>query len=249
MWGVPLAPDLPRRIAAMPEALRGLDADVICLQEVWTSDVRGVLVDGLAPAYAATPGARGGLLVLSRFPIEAERFTRFPYVRGSSLVETLAGKGRLDVVVRTPLGRVRVVDSHLAAGDVMARNAELRVLLDHLPRDLPLVVGADTNFWSVWQGELTSEYESVIAAGLEDANPPRVLPNGRLDPGAPTRPGWPRPEGDPWGRSYPDHVFYAPGGGIDVRVVAYRQAFDAPEDALSDHDAQVVELRLVRTKD
>lgn len=228
----------------MPAALRSLDADVICLQEVWVPGARESLARALSAEYAIARSTAGGLMVLSRLPILGERYRKFPEIEGESLVEALAGKGLLEVEIGTDLGPVRVVDSHLASGDAVARDRQLRFLLSHVERDLPLVVAADTNFWKVWQGARTAPYESVLAAGLRDADPPRVGKDGTLDAGEPTRPGWPRGSRDSWGPTYPDHVFYRGTAGVGVRVVGFRQALDTADAALSDHNALVADFRL-----
>jgi len=227
-------------------ALRALDADVICLQEVWLPHARALLERALSPEYAAARSTGGGLMVLARLPIAAQRFTRFPDAPGASLVERIAGKGMLEVQVRTDLGLIRVVDAHMAAGDVLARDRQLEFLLAHMSRDLPLVVAADTNFWKVWQGVLTPQYESVIAAGWLDAAPPHRTPAGRFDAGEPTRPGYPRGRRDEWGPTFPDHIFYAPAAGVTLCVGGFRQALDTSESALSDHNALVADLVLNR---
>jgi len=233
----------------MPAALRALDADVICLQEVWVPRARALLKRALSARYTATRSAAGGLMVFSRFPIVTERFIRFPYVPGMSLIEGIVGKGLLEVQLETRLGPIRVIDAHLASGDTVGRNGQLRFLLAKVGRDLPLVVAADTNFWKVWQGALTPEYKSVLAAGWLDAAPPRLTQDGCFDAGAPTRPGWPRGRRDAWGPTFPDHIFYAPAAGVTLRVVGFRQALNTPQTALSDHNALVAEFHLDHTCD
>lgn len=244
----PLSQDVDGRVARMPAALRALGGDLFCLQEVWWPGTRSLLERAFSPEYTATQGTAGGLIVLSRFPVVTERFTRFPHVPGMSLVEVIAGKGMLEVQIETPLGLIRVVDAHLASGDAVARDAQLRFMLAHVGRDLPLVVAADTNFWKVWRGALTPQYDSMLAAGWLDAAPPRRAPDGSFDAGDPTRPGWPRDHGDEWGPTFPDHVLYAPAAGTTLRVAGFRQALDTPQSALSDHNALVADFLLGRAE-
>jgi len=244
----PLSEDLAGRLARMPAALRALDGDVICLQEVWLPDARARLERALSPEYTAAQSPAGGLMVLSRLPIVAERFTRFPDVPGMSFLQGLTGKGMLEVRIETGQGPMHVVDAHLVSDDAVGRDGQLVFLLGHVPRDLPLIVAADTNFWKVWHGAFTPQYESVLAAGFRDAAPPRRVPDGGLDPGAPTRPGWPRGQRDAWGPTFPDHIFYLPAPGEALRATGFHQALDTPEAALSDHNALVAEFHLDRTQ-
>ena len=88
----PLARDVSYRIESIGEKLPDYHFDVIAFQEVWTSGARRELLRagaraGFGHAWAGEGVSwlqgteRGGLMVLSRWPIEDVRFERFA-VRG-----------------------------------------------------------------------------------------------------------------------------------------------------------------------
>jgi endonuclease/exonuclease/phosphatase family metal-dependent hydrolase len=129
-WGLPepLGRDVSARIEAIGQRLPSLHLDVIAFQEVWTSDAARRLREagrraGLPHSWfdEGTFGARtvGGLLVLSRFPIDRVDFERFA-LRGEPKrvvadLEYLSGKGFAMVRLETPEGPLTVVDTHLHA--------------------------------------------------------------------------------------------------------------------------------------
>jgi endonuclease/exonuclease/phosphatase family metal-dependent hydrolase len=233
----------------MPAAIRALDPDVVCLQEVWTARTRAALVEALGPDLSAAQSDRGGLLLLSRWPIREEAFTPYPVTEGLSVVERLAGKGVLDVVVETPAGPLRVVSTHMVAFDVTSREAGLPVLLEVVARrpDLPLVLAGDFNLRRLASDHdaLSPSYRRLLDAGCTDAAPPRRSEDGGWEELDNTHVGWPRREGDAgWWR--PDHVLFRSAEDAELRLVACRMALHTPETALSDHNLMLAELRLLR---
>lgn len=124
----PAAPFIAERLAALPDAIAEIGADVVCLQEVFRRPHRAFLAERLArtdPAYPHVAGIRRpglrldtGLMVLSRHPIERVRPVEF---RAQLLEEHLVVcKGGLDCVVTLPdLGACRVIAVHLAAGGIL----------------------------------------------------------------------------------------------------------------------------------
>ena len=227
VWGLPVAAALTERLARLPAALRALDADVVCLQEVWTASQRADLAAGLAPALTVAPVHGGGLLLAARGVIREARFRPFPAFPGLSLVERIAGKGWIEAIVETRRGTIRVVTTHLAHRGPQA--AQLDHLLAHLPVDdgLPLVLAGDFN--------LAPDDEALAALralGLADARPPRRREDGTWDVGPPTRVGWPRTEAHPSRGWCPDHIHVR-----GLMCVEAGLALDTPATALSDHNA------------
>ena len=127
VWGLPLG--LTRhheaRMQAIGQSFANSRADLIALQEVWTEGARATLAAaGEKAGYGAVwhrPAAFGGsgLMVLSRLPIRAHRFTRF---RLAGLPQRpyhgdfYAGKGFASLDIATEAGPVTLVDTHLHAG-------------------------------------------------------------------------------------------------------------------------------------
>ncbi|MGE0712829.1 MAG: endonuclease/exonuclease/phosphatase family protein [Planctomycetota bacterium] len=126
VWGLPwgISRQRAERIAALGPALAALKPDVVALQEVWVRADGEALTQALAAAglvhatheHAGLLGS--GLLVASRYPIEARRFE--PYELIGKLHKPYHGdawarKGILSLTLRTPLGALRLVDTHVHA--------------------------------------------------------------------------------------------------------------------------------------
>lgn len=252
-WLIPLiATDRSDRLARMPAALRALKMDVLCLQEVWTAGDQRALAKALKKQFPHVLRGGGGLMLLSRHPIVQRTWKAFPHFKGLPLQEQLARKGILDAVLETPVGRVRVVTSHLALafGKDNPRTKQLAFLLRRLAkqRDLPLILAADLNTWPVEHGRLTSDYKAVLRAGLTDAKPPQRSAQGRYDPGLPTRIGWPRPAIKPLrGYYYPDHVFFRATQAQTLRLGRFQLVLDEKRTALSDHNLLLADFTLGRS--
>jgi endonuclease/exonuclease/phosphatase family metal-dependent hydrolase len=125
VWALPepLAPDVGARMRVIGERLAVLELDVAAFQEVWTADARRQLVAagrkaGLIHAWHSKPSFGGGLLVLSRLPIQAARFDAFS-VRGDpgrpDHPDYYGGKGWATLELATDAGPVAFVDTHLHA--------------------------------------------------------------------------------------------------------------------------------------
>jgi endonuclease/exonuclease/phosphatase family metal-dependent hydrolase len=170
-WGLPepLARDVTERIDAIGEKLPDYDLDVIAFQEVWTTEARRSLVRagtraGLVHSWAGEPATwsqgteRGGLLILSRLPIESVRFESFSLrgepERAVSNLEYLSGKGFATVTLRTPLGPIALINTHLHAryktsphNYVPHRTGQsIQLAARYASTELPLVIVGDFNF-------------------------------------------------------------------------------------------------------
>ena len=113
---------LDERLQALPGALAGCDADVLCLQEVFRRRDRDLLTQALRPTHPFVArcddrrrGMTHGLLVASRFPLADASFTRFDAVQAWQRL--LVRQGVLAVTVHVPGGGdLRVLDVHTTAG-------------------------------------------------------------------------------------------------------------------------------------
>jgi endonuclease/exonuclease/phosphatase family metal-dependent hydrolase len=161
--GEPAAPGTPpwqARQEPIRATLAALDADVVCLQEVWAEDHRGADGDGAVVDQAAVLAAALGLrvgapptrfwsgigfrnTVLSRWPVHA------------TAEHTLPGGVRraLAVEIDAPFGPLSVLTTHLShepdAGAARCAEAEalLRLAAAHHPGEggYPVIVGGDLN--------------------------------------------------------------------------------------------------------
>jgi endonuclease/exonuclease/phosphatase family metal-dependent hydrolase len=125
VWALPepLGHDVARRIDAIGRRIASLGLDLIAFQEVWTRDAAHRLQAagtraGLHQAWSSGADT-GGLLLLSRYPIDEVSFERFTLQGEAERVVTnleyLSGKGFATVRVRTPAGPLVVVTTHLHA--------------------------------------------------------------------------------------------------------------------------------------
>jgi len=126
VWGLPapFTPDGAQRMGAIGRRLGDLGVDVMAFQEVWTADVRDILVRAGRAAgldeYWHTEASLGGsgLLVLSRLPIHDVQFDRFR-LRGQperiTQGDYYGGKGFARIRLSTPAGPVTIVNTHLHA--------------------------------------------------------------------------------------------------------------------------------------
>lgn len=254
--------DPDRRRPAILAALRELDADVIALQEVWSSDTTDLATElaadlGMHVAFGASPDPSGwsrrlegppygiGNAVLSRWPI------RDPHTEG--LPAGLEPWSRVlhQVVVDTPAGSCPVWSVHLDSSLVgsASRIEQVRVIARRVveapPSDLPPVVMGDFN------SQADSDEMRLIEGHLTaPAEPGLLLVNTRrwaADPDAATwTPANPyvAPSGSPPSRI--DHVLVGAGRGrVPVRVEHAGLFGDRPDDAgvwPSDHAGVVVDL-------
>jgi len=176
-------PFWPERLAA-PSVIEALSCfDIVCIQENFVGGVHERLealriAGGFSDLWHDPPGpdrddktlVGAGLVILSRFPVEA-RFLRLPRGVGA---DGFARKGAALAEVRLPGGReLFLVNTHLQADDgrvspeecLSVRKAQIEVLADalaeHLARGVPTVLCGDLN---VPCG--TTEYEGVLSRRL-----------------------------------------------------------------------------------
>ncbi|WP_173066103.1 endonuclease/exonuclease/phosphatase family protein [Phytohabitans houttuyneae] len=153
--------DVRPRLRALAGILQEAEYDVVCLQEILH---RGSarLLGRRTPSYGFRAAGgfallRGGLMMLSRWPLVRHHFTRYP-VTGPARTELLMRKGAQVAVVRTPGGDLAVVNTHLSAnrdddwtaGNRYTRIAEaelqtLAALVAAIDPALPVVVAGDFN--------------------------------------------------------------------------------------------------------
>jgi endonuclease/exonuclease/phosphatase family metal-dependent hydrolase len=153
--------DVRARLRALGTILEQSEYDIVCLQEVLH---RGTarLLRRLTPGYGGRfasgfPLLKGGLMVLSRWPLKQAGFTRYP-LAGPPRTELLMRKGAQLVVADTPAGELAVVNTHLSANRdddwspdnryTRIADAELETLaglVAAIDPALPVVVAGDLN--------------------------------------------------------------------------------------------------------
>jgi endonuclease/exonuclease/phosphatase family metal-dependent hydrolase len=181
-WALPepFAEDVSVRMREIARRLARLDLDAIAFQEVWTSDAQATLLEagreaGLEHAWHGHAGIRGsGLLVLSRFRIEAVRFESYALRGVPTIGDYYGGKGFAEVSLATPAGPLTLVDTHLHARyessvDHQYRSHRIGQIVQLASAAAstrsPLLVGGDFNLH-----EGLDEYAVLLGlTGLRDA--------------------------------------------------------------------------------
>ncbi len=117
------APFIAPRLAALPAALRDVDADIIALQEIYKVSHKRAVMKALADRWPHADFPRGrpphkldsGLLVLSRFPIADARF--HPFKEAPRDEKFFVHRGVFETTHETPeFGPLRLLSFHTTAG-------------------------------------------------------------------------------------------------------------------------------------
>jgi endonuclease/exonuclease/phosphatase family metal-dependent hydrolase len=246
---------------AIGEQFSALRLDVVAFQEVWTSEAQTALIGagrsaGLIQSwYLSDLLGGGGLLFLSRLPIETVHFEPFS-LRGQveeiRNLEFLSGKGFARIVLETSAGPISLINTHLHAryarrvshAFVSHRVGQIVQLAVQSSRERgPVVVMGDFNFT-----EGDAEYRVLTELmGVRDAavELDRRLPTILAD--SPYRRGKRRD-------SRKDFIFVRDGDRLGVTARALNQAFHRPflvdgrPAAFSNHAGVVADLEFgVRT--
>jgi endonuclease/exonuclease/phosphatase family metal-dependent hydrolase len=152
VWGPPaVVLRHSERFDKIPAAINALDADVVLIQEAFTSQAKALSHLPRFPYVAKGPmgGFRhfnSGLLILSRYPIRESDAIRYLACGG---FDCFSRKGALFARIETPHdGFVDVFNTHLNAnGHIHARTSQSRQLLDfvhhHAHDGSPAIFGGD----------------------------------------------------------------------------------------------------------
>jgi endonuclease/exonuclease/phosphatase family metal-dependent hydrolase len=221
--------DVRPRLRALAPALG--EYDVVLLQELVLRRNVGLVAGGFAHRRCqGWPLVRGGLAVLSRWPVERCAFTRFPYA-GPARAEWLMRKGAQTAVVRTPQGALTVVNAHLSANrddDWSAGNRWEAVQRAEVERLAEAVAG--TKGPLVLAGDLNMPQGAPLLRDFAAAHGLADLRDGQSGPTYRPTPSWPAPPAL-------DHVLVRGLTAARTRLV-FRDAVALPDgrDAfLSDH--------------
>ncbi|HEB78856.1 MAG TPA: hypothetical protein ENI79_00075 [Rhodospirillales bacterium] len=267
----PASPHIEPRLKALPDALRSVGADVVCLQEVFRKPHRAFLIDNLSVDYPHAAGLRQkglplgcGLLTLSRYPILSSRIREF---RAAVFEERIAVRmGMLESAIDLPgLGRARVINLHLSAGGLNSHPESAKAEALRVKQIAEILQAAEEPGpdITVLAGDFNSgphtcagNYLQVVDAGYQDAftsESPR--PEGEMtwDPGNPLITG-------EMNRSLPpqriDHLFLrrrgAEGLGAGPARVVLNERRVVLEDGtrvpISDHYGLAAELERLPAK-
>ncbi len=258
-WALPdpLGESVSERMRAIGVELPRVAPDVIGFQEVWTPSARRSLARagrdvGLSHAWCADDAlGAGGLLLLSRWPLENARLQRFSLPQlppRPDHPDYYVSKGFIDVRLATPAGPVRLITTHLQArygrhvrheyravrvGQVIEIAAALESARE------PVVLLGDLNFQ-----ETDDEYRVLTGlTQLRDAAGAVGWREPTVDSNNPFRSKLVRDK-------RVDYVFVRDGDRSGLRVEAVRNGFDQPFEidgrpaAFSNHSGLIAELEL-----
>ena len=250
LFGAALYEDVPHvvaRAAHLAPALRGVDADIVLLQELVPQRVKVSLAAELRDHYSHSAGIADdsrfygtGLLTLSRNPMSDA--SCIPFAQQTPEEGLFGPRGMLACTVDTPdLGRIRVINLHATAGGAYRRkrrrsapdlrSAQIAQAIEAAgrPFDGTVVLAGDFNCEpaadSTTSGLLRDAGFKDVAAGLPDADRPQGTwdPQNLLNRSRAAGPA-----------RRVDHIFVRPDGGRRVNVSAARIVLDEPVVPLPD---------------
>lgn len=252
IWDLPLffVKNRKKRIRATAEYLKKLDADIVCLQESFDIKHRALLKDALTDNYYMTGDTEearrilfiklldmsGGLVIFSKFPILESNFISYSRLFNSAIGEALARKGFLEAIVKTPKGKVRILNTHLHEEtpffDKKVRMSQLAKLFGLVKQDnLPAILTGDFN-------EEALMHQEKFSALFDSRGFEHPIKSARASDVAPTyRPG--NPYVDNWVNrtSVPKRFDYILVKGMDkLGLTATRYEPQIINPPLSDHD-------------
>lgn len=243
--------DVPARLRALGAVLDRSEYDIVCLQEVmFRRNAR--LIRRAAPAYrhvvcSGTVLLKGGLVLLSRWPISRWRFVPYP-MTGPVRGEFFMRKGALLASVTTPDGELVVVNTHLSANrddDWSPTNRYTRIAAAELARLTELIAAVGPSLPVAVVGDLNIPRDSAVLADFIATAGLRDILAGDQRPTYRPTPRWPSPPAL-------DHVLVraAAGetltGGADLVFQDKVTLADGRQAYLSDHYG--VQAQLIRSK-
>lgn len=179
------APFIAPRRAALPAALRGMDADIIALQEIYKVSHKRDVMQALADRWPHAEFPRGrpphkldsGLLVLSRFPLRSARF--HPFKAAPRDEKLFVHRGAFETIHDVPdFGALRLLSFHTTAGGTRhdPESAEADAIrARQIDEILDLAEDGPANAAAVLIGDLNAgppvsmgNYRQVLARGYAD---------------------------------------------------------------------------------
>lgn len=178
IWDLPLffVKNRKQRFEGLLNYLDEMDADIICLQEAFDVNHRERLIEKFKDRYEHAGDGdfrkllflkvfdkTGGLMILSKFPIKFKRFVPYSRLFNSAVGEVFARKGFLEVMLQTPKGDLRVINTHLHEEtpffDKSVRLAQIKKILDQIEGgDIPTLLMGDFNQHSLSHQKDFSEH-------------------------------------------------------------------------------------------
>ncbi|MFG2007086.1 endonuclease/exonuclease/phosphatase family protein [Spirillospora sp. NPDC048911] len=181
------------RLRGLADQLERDDYDIVCLQEfLYRHNLP--LVRRLFPHRAASGAVllKGGLVMMSRWPIARAKVTPYP-VAGPPRPDFLMRKGAQVARVRAPDGDLAVVNTHLTFnrdGDWSPESRYGPVLEGELRRLASLIARIPADFPVVAVGDFNVHRESPLlkkfaaASGVRDLMAGDARPTFRPEPGS-----------------------------------------------------------------
>jgi len=154
---------IDKRLEALAEYLKNLNADIVCLQEVFHANFQHRLYSKLNATYPFAAGfARKGikfrlgneLIIFSKYPLRNEVLIRFNHAALEERIFTSKGIYRVEIIL-PEIGKLHLYNFHMSAGGLLKhpesrhmesiRSAQIKQLLDDIPVDVPAILAGDLN--------------------------------------------------------------------------------------------------------
>lgn len=205
-------------ISVVSKFLSLVNPDILCLQEVDQNTIRSLFLDqptklnkdlSMKIAYGITdsviPGKTGNL-VLSKFPILS--------VENKVLPSTRYKRSALKVTLKTPIGKVNVINTHLSLSK-KTRQKQIEIIKAWILEDrLPAILAGDFNTTDM------SELEPLLSF----LNDPAIITN-QTDI-----------------KTFKDHKYYARIDYIFVPKTYFVKSYMVPSFHFSDHYPVIVDI-------
>ena len=161
-WNIAALPKLynlfgnpENRINKIIKKIKTIDADIVFLQEVFTTGIYNKLKTSLSNYYIRSYGSGrlfwSGLIILSKYPIISQSFSAFKHASGEDI---MVEKGYLSLLILKNNKKIKIINTHLNADSFLSskssskksRSFQLKKISNILKNcKYPCILGGDFN--------------------------------------------------------------------------------------------------------
>ncbi len=187
-WGLPIwygQSTNEKRYDDLIRALNQSEANIICLQETFHPKLRAMIKEKLDKDYQSLTDysrnrkvcklikmdCNGGLITLTKYPIEQEEFFAFPQNDKYSLIEKIGRKGFLFTTLNIDGSMVNIINTHLYSGseDVAESQRSIQIMyMDSILHTIeaykayPTMLSGDLNIQHPYSSKYNKEKDSKV---------------------------------------------------------------------------------------
>jgi len=171
------------RLHGLASAIKSLQPDIVCIQELFHHDLQQALYAHLADVYPHATGFGGRgikwqldneLITLSRYPFSGSQFIRFKRAATEEKIFIKRGMMRMDMDIPS-VGPLQLINVHMTAGGLRqhpedvhmetVRSSQIRQLLDSVSTTTPAMIVGDFN---TGPGSSPENYAQLLKDGMID---------------------------------------------------------------------------------